>query len=117
MKAWLIALAAALGCAAWAQGGTPPDAGAMCRSFCDADAKQCRAAAAEKIEDGRNGNLPMIIGQRVPSDSYDFTAEKRAQADRSDDRERATLSQRCSDQRFSCRRQCGPAATSASSPR
>jgi len=117
MKTWLIALAALLGGTAWAQGGTPADAGAMCRSFCDADAKQCRAAAAEKIDDARHGNLPTLIGQSTPSDSYDFTAEKRAQADRSDSRERAALSQRCSDQRFSCRRQCGPAATSASSPR
>ena len=116
MKALLIAVAALLGGAAWAQGGTPSD-GAICRSFCDADARQCRKDAAEKIEDGRNGNLPMIIGQRVPSDSYDFTAEKRAQADQSDHRERATLSQRCSDQRFSCRRQCAPAAPAASAAR
>jgi hypothetical protein len=116
MRACLIALAALLAGAACAQ-GTPPDAGAMCRSFCDADAKECRKAAAEKIEDARHGELPMIMSQSSPSDSYDFTAEKREQAERSDHRERASLSQHCSDQRFSCRRLCAPASPAVSAPR
>jgi len=116
MRACLIALAALLAGAACAQ-GNPPDAGAMCRSFCDADAKACRAAAADRIEDARYGRWPLITNQGAPSGSYDFTAEKREQAERSDNRERAALSQHCSDQRFSCRRQCAPASPAASAPR
>ena len=117
MKSCLIALAALLGGAAWAQGGTPADGGAMCRSFCDADARQCRKDAAERVDDARHGELPMIVTQSTPSDSYDFTAEKRALADRSDKRDLATLSQHCGDQRLNCRRQCAPATMAASSPR
>jgi hypothetical protein len=117
MKACLIAFAALLCGAAWGQGGTPADPGAICRSFCDADANQCRKSAAASVDNARHGGLPMIMGQSVPSDSYDFTGEKRQQADRSDDRDRAALSQHCSDQRFDCRRKCTPAPAAASAAR
>ena len=103
----LVVLAAALACGvAAADGGGTTDGGAMCRSFCDADAKACRKDAAE---DASNEVDPLLDFRGPRADKNDFTVEKREQALRSADRDRFSRSQQCSQTRLACRQRCAPA--------
>ena len=118
MRALLALVLAAAGLAcdlASAQGGPARDDGAMCRSFCDADAKACRKDAAA---DASNEVDPLLDFRGPRADKDDFTMEKRDQALRAADRDRFSGSQKCGDARLACRQRCaGPAAASASAPR
>jgi hypothetical protein len=112
----LILAAAALACGpAAAQGGTAPDTGAMCRSFCDADATMCRKESAT----GASREVDPLLDFRGPrADKDDFTVEKHQGAVRSADRDRLSGSQKCGDARLACRQRCAaPAVASASAAR
>jgi len=99
-RAVLVAAAALLLLgSAWAQGGGAGDTGAMCRSFCDADAGKCRKDAA--------------FDASVEADPLvDFRPRA--------DKDRFKRSQQCSQARLACRQKCvAPAAAGdgASAPR
>jgi len=111
----LLMAVAALACAqARAQGGVASDGGAMCRSFCDADAKACRQDAAE----GASNEVDPLLDFRGPrADKDDFTVEKRQQAQRSADRDRLSGSQKCGDARLACRQRCAAPVAAAPASR
>jgi len=116
MRAALFALATLLCGAAWAQGGTPADTGAVCRSFCDADAGRCRKDAAFDA----SVEADPLVDFRPRADKDDFSSEKYDQAQRAADKDRFTRSQKCSATRLACRQKCvaPPAAgDGASAPR
>ena len=108
MKALLIAAGVLLAGAACAQ-----DSGSICRSFCDADAKQCREGdhpAAWGVADA----LLHLHGS--PSVSPD----KHEQAAADNHKELMAQDRQCGDARQACRRQCAapaaaPVAASAAS--
>jgi hypothetical protein len=111
--------AAALWCgAAVAQGGSAPDAGAVCRGFCDVDAQQCRKDADLQVDREHHLLLPVGPTGGGPSGSYDFSAEKRELAGRREDDERSKGSRACGDARQACRQKCmpSPAASAPSGP-
>jgi len=104
--------AAALLCgAAWAQGGGAPDTGAMCRSFCDADAGKCRHDAAFDA----SVEADPLVDFRPRADKDDFSSEKYDQAQRAADKGRFQRSRKCSETRMACRQKCGAPAASAAS--
>ena len=111
MRACLVALAAALlAGAAGAQGGSAPDDGAVCRSFCDADAGKCRKDAAFDA----SVEADPLVDFRPRADKDDFSSEKYDQAQRAADKGRLKRSQKCSETRMACRQRCAaPAAASA----
>ena len=115
MRACLIAVAALIcGAAACAQGGTPADTGAMCRSFYDADTGKCRRQAQF---DASNEADPLVDVHAPPrADKDDLSSEKYDQAVRAARRDRFTQSQKCSAARLSCRQACAaPAPAPAAS--
>jgi hypothetical protein len=110
MKALLIALAAFACGAASAQ----QDAGAVCRSFCDTDAKQCRDGTAHPEAWAAASTLLFLHG--APAASPDKHEQARSDADR----DRSAQSQQCGDARQVCRQKCSapaaaPMAASAAS--
>jgi len=116
MRAALFALATLLCGAAWAQGGTPADTGAVCRSFCDADAGRCRKDAAFDA----SVEADPLVDFRPRADKDDYSSEKYDQARRAADKDRFTRSQKCGATRLACRQKCmaPPAAgDGASAPR
>ena len=112
MRAPFIVALALLGGAAFAQGGTAADNGAMCRSFCDADAKTCRKDATD---DASNEVDPLLDFRGPRADKDDFTLEKHEQAVRAAGHDRFTASQKCSQARMACHQRCAPAAPAAAS--
>ena len=111
MKALLIAAGVLLAGAACAQ-----DAGSICRSFCDADAKACRRDVAENAS---NEVDPLIDFRGPRADKDDFTNEKHDQAVRSADRDRLAGSRKCGDTRMACRQKCvasAPAVAASATP-
>ena len=111
MRAWLVAAAALLAGAASAQGGSAPDEGAVCRSFCDADAGKCRKDAAFDA----SVEADPLVDFRPRADKDDFSSEKLEQAQRSADKDRFKRSQICSETRLACRQRCAAAATAPAS--
>ena len=111
MRNWLLAATAAvLAGAAGAQGVSAPDDGAVCRSFCDADAGKCRKDAAFDA----SVEADPLVDFRPRADKDDFSSEKYDQAQRAADNGRFKRSQKCSETRLACRRKCAaPAAASA----
>ena len=111
MRACLVAAAALLAGAAWAQGGSAPDNCAMCRSFCDADAGKRRKDAAFDA----SVEADPLVDFRPRADKDDFSTEKYDQAQRAADKDRFKRSQKCSETRLACRQKCAaPAAAAAS---
>ena len=113
----LLLAAGALCCgAAAAQGGTASDAGAVCRSFCDVDAKQCRKEADQQVDREHHALLPIVPAGNGGGygGSYDFSAEKRELADKREDDERSKGSRACRDARQACRQKCAAPAPAAS---
>ena len=103
---------------AQAQGrlGTAPDDGAMCRSFCDADASKCRKEAAEDASVEADPLVEVRSAQRADKD--DGSAQKYDQAVKAADKDRYTRSRRCNETRMACRQKCtAPAAAAASAAR
>ena len=112
MRASLIAAAALLCGSAVAQPAPAQDGGAMCRSFCDADANKCRRDAQF---DASVEADPLVDFHGPRADKDDFSAQKYQQAVRSADKDRFAQSQKCSEARMVCRQKCSvPAATAAS---
>ena len=108
MKAFVLTLAALLCGAASAQ-----DAGALCRSFCDADAKQCRDGTHPDAWAAADALLHL---RGSPSASPD----KHEQALSDADGERTAHLQQCGKTRQTCRQECAapavaPVAASAAS--
>ena len=101
MKALLIAFAALACGAASAQ----QDAGSVCRSFCDTDAKQCRDGTAHPQAWSAASRLLFLHG--APAASPDKHEQARSDADR----DRSAQLQQCGDARQACRQKCSvPAA-------
>ena len=107
-RAGLLAAAALLlGGSAWAQGASAADTGAMCRSFCDADAGRCRKDAAFDA----SVEADPLVDFRLRADKDDFSSQKLDQAQRAADKDRFKRSQQCSEARLACRQKCvAPAA-------
>jgi hypothetical protein len=104
MKGLLVAAGLLLAGAASAQ-----DSGAMCRSFCDADAKQCREGD-HPVAWGVADTLLHLHGS--PSVSPD----KHEQAADDNHKEHLAQEHQCGDARQACRRKCtAPVAASAAS--
>ena len=108
MTARLLAALAALLCGA----ASAQDAGALCRSFCDADAHECRAGTAHPDAWSAADTLLHLRGS--PTASPDKHDQARSDADK----DRSTRSQQCGDARQVCRQKCtapaaAPAAASA----
>lgn len=116
-RAGLVAAAALLlAGAAWAQGGSAPDTGAMCRSFCDADAGKCRKDAAFDA----SVEADPLVDFTPRADKDDFRGEKHDQAQKAADKGRLERSRKCSETRMACRQKCVAAAAAsaeASAPR
>ncbi len=115
MRGLLIAAAALLCGTAWAQGGTPADTGAMCRSFCDADANACRKDVAFRASSEAD---PLVaLPQQQRADKDDMSEQRqREQAQRSADKDRYAGTQGCAQTRLACRQKCdAPAAAAAAS--
>lgn len=94
------------------------DAGALCRSFCDADAKTCRAEAKDRAEvevsplDPNDFNVH--AHPQPPRD--DFSDEKKRTAVQAADKDRFTASQKCTAAKMQCVQHCGaPTAPPAAS--
>lgn len=108
----LILAAALLAGAASAQ-----DVGAVCRSFCDVDAKQCRKDSDQAITSERHPFFPLVTpGVPGAYGSWDFGNEKAALADKRESDERYKGSQACSEARQACRQKCAAPAAAASAP-
>ena len=107
MRALLIAAAVLLCGTASAQ-----DAGAVCRSFCDADARQCREPARSAGWVAADALIHLHGSASVAPDKHEQAADDA-------DRDRRAHSQQCGDARQACRQKCGApsaAAASASAP-
>lgn len=117
MKALLLAACLALAGAAQAQPrlGTAPDDGALCRSFCDADANRCRKDAASDAAVEADPLVEVRGAQRADRD--DGSAQKYEQAVKAAGKDRDTRSRQCGDTRMACRQKCTAAAGAASSAR
>ena len=111
LRTALLAAAALLCGAAGAQGGDAPDGGAMCRSFCDADAGKCRRDAAFDA----SVEADPLVDFRPRADKDDFSSEKYDQAQRAADKGRFERSRKCSETRMACRQKCAAPAASAAS--
>ena len=117
MKALLVAAAALLGGAAFAQGPAARDDGAVCRSFCDVDAKQCRKTSDQEVDKEHHPWLPLVTpGVPGAYGSWDFGNEKAVLADKRETDERFKGSQACGDARQACRQKCAAPAAAASAP-
>ena len=114
MKALLVAAAALLGGAAFAQGPAARDDGAVCRSFCDADATQCRKGVQRQAA---LDEIPSVDIQSVQrADRDDLSAQKLDQVQRAIDKDRFAGTRHCGDARLACRQECGaPRAAAAPS--
>ncbi len=104
MKAVLALIALLIGGAAAAQ-----DSGALCRSFCDADANKCRKSVehdawVQQVE-------PPI--DLAPPDPWN-AAERNDRVARAIDKDKTAHSLLCSDTRQACRQKCVAPAASAS---
>ena len=109
---FVVAAALLLAGAAWAQGGSAIETGAMCRSFCDADAGKCRKDAAFDA----SVEADPLVDFRPRADKDDFSSQKYDQAQRAADKDRFKRSQKCSEARLACRQKCvAPAAVDAAS--
>jgi len=111
VRAVLVAAAALLCGAAGAQGGGAPDTGAMCRSFCDADAGKCRKDAAFDA----SVEADPLVDFRPRADKDDFSTEKYDQAQRAAGKDRLRNSRQCSETRLACRQKCAAPVASAAS--
>jgi len=99
----LLAVTAALLCGA----ASAQDAGTMCRSFCDADARQCR-------EPVRSAGWVAADALIHLQGSWSPAPDKREQAAGEADQDRRAHAQQCGDARQACRQKCStPAAASA----
>ena len=106
MKALAVALAALLCGSAAAQ-----DPAAVCRGFCDDDAKQCREGPHPDAWAAASALLFLRGGPPAAS------PDKREQAHGDADRDRSAHSQQCGDARQVCRQKCvAPAATPVPAP-
>jgi len=118
MRTLLLAAGLALAGAAQAQArlGSAPDDGAMCRSFCDADANKCRKEAAQ---DASVEADPLVEVRSAPrADKDDGSAQRYDQAVKAAARDRYARSQQCGGTRLACRQRCAaPAAAPASAAR
>jgi hypothetical protein len=106
MRALLIAAAVLLCGTASAQ-----DAGAVCRSFCDADARECREPARSAGWVAADALIHLHGSASVAPDKHEQAADDA-------DRDRRAHSQQCGDARLACRQKCSaraaaPAAASA----
>ncbi len=93
--------------------------GAMCRGFCDADAKRCRADAkdlgAHEAAPLDPNDFNVHAHPQAPHD--DFSNEKQRAVERAADQDRFAASQTCTAARRACVQRCAaPAAASASAP-
>ena len=110
MKAAAFAVVAALvGGAASAQ-----DSATLCRSFCDADAHECRVGAHPDAWAAADTLLHLHGSATVSPDKHE-------QAANDADKDRQARSQQCGDARQVCRQKCvapaaAPAAASAANP-
>ena len=95
----LLAVAAALLCGA----ASAQDA-AVCRSFCDADARECR-------EPARSAGWVAADALLHLNGSASVAPDKHGQAADDAERERLAHSQQCSEARQACRRKCGASTT------
>ena len=90
------------------------DVGAMCRSFCDADASHCRKDAQEAAAAATTPAFGIFTAQS-PSASYDFTPERHEQVLLGAERDRRARSRQCGETRLACRQKCvAPSPASAS---
>ena len=112
MRNLLIAAAALLCGAAWAQGGTAADPGAMCRSFCDADAKACRRDVAFRASNEVDPLLMLPPAQRADRDDMS-EQRQREQAQASADKDRYAGTQGCAHTLMACRQKCNAQAAAA----
>jgi len=106
MKA-LLAVAVALLCGA----ASAQDAAALCRSFCDADARECREPARSAGWVAADALIHLHGSASVAPDKHEQAADDA-------DRDRRAHSQQCGDARLACRQKCSaraaaPAAASA----
>lgn len=93
------------------------DSGAVCRSFCDVDAKQCRQDSDAEVSKEHNPWLPLVsTGGQHATGSWDFGNEKAALADKRESDERFKGAQACSEARQACRQKCAAPAAAASAP-
>jgi len=91
------------------------DAGAVCRSFCDVDARQCRKDADQDVTNEHRAWLPIGNGGNpAATGSWDFGDEKVRLAQRREADERFKGSQACGQARQACRQKCAPPAPAAS---
>ncbi len=110
----LVAAAFALvfGCGA----ASAQDSGAVCRSFCDVDAKKCRKDSDRDVSNEHHPWLPLgRPGGPAPTGSWDFGNEKAALADKRESDERFKGAQACSEARQACRQKCAAPVAAASS--
>ena len=105
-------VAAALFCGA----ASAQDGGAVCRSFCDVDAKKCRKDADQEVSNEHHPWLGLAPpGGPAATGSWDFGNEKAALADKRESDERFKGSQACSEARQTCRQKCAAPSAAASS--
>jgi len=113
MRAKLALALAAL----WCGVAAAQDGAAVCRSFCDVDAKKCRQESDQDVRKEHSPWLPLTAGGRAAATgSWDFGNEKSELDARRADDERFKGSQACSQARQACRQKCvpPPAAAAAS---
>ena len=113
------ALAAALGLAAMlaVTAAVAQDSGAMCRSFCDAEAKECRQDAREKASAETDPLIDTDFGHPFRDD---FSTEKKQAATTKSESDRRGRALQCSTTRLACVQRCRAAppagAEAASAP-
>ena len=86
----------------------------MCRSFCDADAKQCRADANDlarnEISPLDPNDFSVHSHPQTPHD--DLSNEKKRAVEHAANNDRFAASQKCTAARMGCVQRCGAPATS-----
>ena len=90
------------------------DSGAtMCRSFCDADAKQCRTDAKDLADDEVSpldpNDFNVHAHPQPPRD--DFSDEKKRAVENAAGRDRFAASQKCSTAHMACLQRCAAPVT------
>ena len=117
MAARLAFVAASLALVFACGAASAQDDGAVCRSFCDVDAKQCRKTSDQEVDKEHHPWLPLVTpGVPGAYGSWDFGNEKAVLADKRETDERFKGSQACGDARQACRQKCAAPAAAASAP-